>query len=149
MYFGRWRRPICSPKKLTFLLPLFALIGACSYETQHVQYSLAVRSMSRDEAALMRAAVKDFSNGNGLLTFSEAGMAAHLQANESYLYSFTSPDRSYISVINVVNAGCYDIGVHSSEGAATAKALGERLRQILRSTVSTKVTADSACNEKH
>lgn len=97
----------------------------------------------------MRAAVKDFSIARGFLTFSEAGMAAHLQANDSYLYSFRSPDKSYISVINVVNAGCYDIGVHSSAGSATAKGLGERLRQILRLTVSTEVTAESACSKKH
>lgn len=135
--------------RIVLLLPIFASILACSYETRHVQYSLSARPMNKDEAALMRTAINDFAIARGFSTFTEAGMAAHLQANGSYLYSFRSPDKSYISVINVVDARCYDIGVHSNEGTATARALGERLRQILRSTVSTEVTAESACNAKN
>lgn len=132
--------------RITLLLPLLASMLACSYETRHVQYSLVVRPMDKDEAALIRAAVKDFSNAKGFSKFSEAGMADYLRANGSYLYSFTSADKSYISVTNVVNARCYDIGIHSNVSAETAQGLGEHLRQILRSTVSAEVTAESACN---
>lgn len=132
--------------RISLLLPFFASMLACSYETQHVQYSLAVRPMNKDEEASVRAAIKDFSNSRGFSKFTEAGMADYLRANGSYLHTFTSPDKSYISVINVVNTKCYDIGIHSSVSAATAQALGEQLRQILLSTVSTEVTAESACS---
>lgn len=73
-------------------------------------------------------------------------MADSLRTNGRYLYSFRSDDKSYISVINVVNAKCYDIGIHSNVSAETAQALGEQLQQILRSTVSAEATAESACN---
>lgn len=128
---------------------LFASIFACSYETRHVQYSLAVRPMNDNEAVLMRVAVRDFANASGFTALSEAGMADYLRAGGSYVYSFETADKSYISVINVVNPGCYDIGIHSNVSATAAQALGERLREILRSTVSTEVTAESACNGKH
>lgn len=132
--------------RITLLTPLFASILACSYETRHVQFSLAVRPVSEADAALIRAAVSDFSHARGFSTFSEAGMADSLRANGRYLYSFRSADKSYISVINVVNAKCYDIGIHSNVSAATAQELGEHLGQILRSTVSAEVRAESACN---
>lgn len=133
----------------TLLSLLFASILACSYETRHVQYSLAVRPMNEDEAAFMRVAVRDFANASGFSALSEAGMADYLRAGGSYVYSFKSADKSYISVINALNPGCYDIGIHSSVSATAAQALGERLRKILRSTVSAEVTAESACNAKH
>ena len=133
----------------TLLSLLFASILACSYETRHVQYSLAVRPMNDNEAALIRVAVRDFANASGFTALSEAGMADYFRAGGRYVYSFESADKSYISVINVVNAGCYDIGIYSNVSATAAQALGERLRKILRSTVSTEVTAESACNGKH
>lgn len=132
--------------RITLLLPLFALMLACSYETRHVQYSLAVRPLNNDEAALMRAAVRNFANARGFSTYTEAGMGEYLRANGSYLYSFRSTDKSYISVINVVNAKCYDIGIHSNVSAATAQALGEHLGGILRSAIPAEVTAESPCN---
>ena len=133
----------------TLLSLFFASILACSYETRHVQYSLAVRPMNDSEVALIRVAVRDFANASGFTALSEVGMADYLRAGGRYVYSFESADKSYISVINVVNAGCYDIGIHSNESATAAQALGERLRKILRSTVSTEVTVESACNGKH
>lgn len=96
----------------------------------------------------MRVAVRDFANASGFSALSEAGMADYLRAGGRYVYSFKSADKSYISVINAVNPGCYDIGIHSSVSATAARALGERLRKILRSTVSAEVTAESACNAK-
>ena len=131
--------------RITVLLLLLASMLACSYETRHVQYSLVVRPTEKDGAALLRAAVKDFSNAKGFSKFNETDMADYLRANGSYLYSFTSADKSYISVTNVVNARCYDIGIHSNVSAETAHRLGEHLRQILRSTVPAEVTAESAC----
>lgn len=132
--------------RIALLLPLFASILACSYETRHIQYSLAVRPANKDEAALMRVAVKDFSNSKGFSKFTEAGNADYLRADGRYLYSFKSPDKSYISIINVLDTKCYDIGIHSSLSAANAQALGEQLRRLLRSTVSTKVDAESTCS---
>jgi hypothetical protein len=132
--------------RITLLLPVFASMLACSYETRHVQFSLAVRPMNEEDAALMRAAVKDFSNARGFSTLTEAGVTDYLRATGSYLYSFKRTDNSYISVSNVVNTKCYDLGIHSDISAATAQALGEHLGQILRSTISAEVTAESTCN---
>lgn len=132
--------------RIALLLPLFASMLGCSYETRHVQYSLAVHPTNKNEEALMRAAVKDFSNSKGFSTFTEAGMADYLRANGRYLYTFISPDESFISVMNVLNTKCYDIGIHSNVSAATAQALGEQLGKILGSTGSMGVTAESTCH---
>lgn len=132
--------------QITVLSLLCTLMLACSYETKHVQYSLTERPINEDDAALMRGAVAHFSHANGFSSFTEAGMADHLRADGMYVYSFRSADKSYISVINVANVNCYDIGIHSNSNAATARALGEDVRKLLRLTISGDVTAESACN---
>lgn len=132
--------------RIVLLLPLIASMLACSYETRHVQYSLAVHTLNKDEEALVRAAVKNFASSRGFSKFTEAGIADYLRANGRYLYSFIRPDESYVSVSSVLNSKCYDIGIHSSMNAATAQALGEQLRRLLRSTISAEITAESTCN---
>lgn len=96
---------------------------------------------------MLKTAVKDFANAKAFSTFTETGMAEHLRANGRFLYYFTSADTSFISVMNVTDVDCYDIGIHSNAGVATAHALGEHLRRILRSTVSTEITAESSCDD--
>jgi Lhr-like helicase len=102
--------------------------------------------MNKDEEALMRTAIKNFSNSRGFSKFTEAGMADYLRAKGYYVYSFVSPDESHISVNNVVNVKCYNIAIHSSISETTAQELGEQLRKTLGSTVSTEVNAESTCN---
>lgn len=61
--------------QITLLIPLFTSMLACSYESRHIQFSLAVRPANEDEAALIRASIRDFANARGFSTFTEARMA--------------------------------------------------------------------------
>ncbi|WP_156885838.1 hypothetical protein [Massilia niastensis] len=128
------------------LAMLFGSLLACSYETRHIQYSLAVRPDNEVEAAKLRAAVQRFSHAEGFLTMTEAGNEKHLEKDGRYLLSFAAADKSFISVTNVLATDCYDIGVHSSAGPEAARTLGTRLEAMLRSTVSGGLKQELNCN---
>lgn len=131
--------------QFSVLTLLFASLLACSYETRHVQYALAVRPTNKDEAALLRATVKKFSDAEGFLTKRQAGNEEHLENSGRYLLTFAAADKSFISISNIVNVDCYDVGVHSAVNVAAAKALGERLKQVLHSTISGGIEPESSC----
>lgn len=133
-----------------FRTPILALfLGsmlACSYETRHIQYSLAVRPDSEVEAAKLRAAVQRFSHAGGFLTRTVAGNEKNLEKEGRYLFSYATADKSFISVTNVLATDCYHIGVHSSAGTEAAKTLGKRLEAMLQSTVSGDLKQELNCN---
>jgi len=119
---------------------------ACSYETRHIQYSLAVRPNNEVEAFKLRAAVERFSHAEGFLTRTEAGNEKHLEKDGRYLFSFASADKSLISLTNVLATDCYDIAVHASAGTEAAKTLGKRLEAMLQSNVSGDFKQELNCH---
>lgn len=132
--------------QFSVLTLLFASMLACSYEVKHVQYSLAVRPTNKDEAALLRATVKKFSDAEGFLKKTQAENEEHLEKSGRYLLTFAAADKSFVSISNIVNVNCYNIGFHSNVNVATATVLGERLRQVLHSTISAEIKQESDCN---
>lgn len=110
--------------QFSVLTLLFASLLACSYETRHVQSALAVRPTNKDEATLLRATVKKFSHAEGFLTKRQAGNEEHLEKSGRYLLTFAAADKSFISISNIVNMDCYDIGLHSAVNEARSKGVG-------------------------
>ena len=119
---------------------------SCSYDVKHVQYSLAVRPSSEDKAILLRATVKNFANAEEWTKMTQAGNEEYLEKQGRYLHSFAAHDGSYISITNLANVSCYDIGVHSGVSPGAAKELGERLRQQLNIAIQSDIKAESNCN---
>lgn len=132
--------------RVSMLISMFALMFACSYDVKHVQYSLAVRPSSEDKAILLRAAVKKFANAEGWTKMTQAGNEEYLEKQGRYLHSFAARDGSYISITNLANVSCYDIGVHSGVSPEIAKELGERLRQQLNIAIQSDIKAESDCS---
>jgi hypothetical protein len=132
--------------RVAMLISMFALMVACSYDVKHVQYSLAVRPSSEDKAILLRAAVKNFANAEGWTKMTQAGNEEYLEKQGRYLHSFAAHDGSYISITNLANVGCYDIGVHSGVSPKAAKEVGERLRQQLNIAIQSDIKAESNCS---
>lgn len=76
----------------------------------------------------------------------QAGNEEYLEKQGRYLHTFAAHNGSYISITNLANVGCYDIGVHSGVSPKAAKELGERLRQQLNIAVRIDIKAESDCS---